>query len=433
MTTFGSVCSGIEAASVAWHPLDWQAQWLSEIESFPSKVLAHHYPGVPNHGDMIGLPMLVRCGLIPAPDILVGGTPCQAFSVAGLRQGLGDKRGLLTITYGDLLNAIDEQRPGNECIGVWENVPGVLTDKTNAFGCLLGMLAGEDCELVPSGNKWSNAGCVYGPQRTVCWRVLDAQYFGVPQRRRRVFVVASARNGFSPAEVLFESDSVRRDSAPLRTEGQGTAGTANVNVGSWWDGGQVTQTLDAVLAKGQMMPEKNRFPCVIARTVSLRGREQGATAELGGEVAGTLRASQGGGDKPYVVISPVVGFSANARVSELPGFDKDLSVSPTITRSQQIACSSVEHGLRKLTPVECERLQGFPDNYTLVPGASDTVRYKALGNSMAVPVMHWIGQRIKQQLEVTHDNHHTRTLHSRIQRPQAPDVRHRGSVDPAIG
>ena len=219
--TYGSVCSGIEAATQAWHPLGMRAAWFAEIEPFPSAVLARHYPDVPNHGDMTKLAALVLAGKIPAPDVLVGGTPCQAFSVAGMREGLTDPRGALTIKYVELADAVDYVRAGQRkppSVIVWENVPGVLSDKGNAFGCFLGALAGEDCELQPPGKKWQDAGCVYGPKRTIAWRVLDAQYFGLAQRRRRVFVVASARDGFDPTEVLFEREGVRRDTAPRRGE-----------------------------------------------------------------------------------------------------------------------------------------------------------------------------------------------------------------------
>ncbi|WP_256593146.1 DNA cytosine methyltransferase [Pseudomonas sp. 2822-15] len=229
MISYGSVCSGIEAATQAWHPLDMRAAWFAEIEPFPSAVLAHHYPDVPNHGDMTKLAALVLAGKIPAPDVLVGGTPCQAFSVAGMREGLTDPRGALTIKYVELADAVDYVRAINgkpASVIVWENVPGVLSDKGNAFGCFLGALAGEDCELQPPGKKWQDVGCVYGPKRTIAWRVLDAQYFGLAQRRRRVFVVASARDGFDPAEVLFEREGVRRDTAPRRGQVQDVTGTA---------------------------------------------------------------------------------------------------------------------------------------------------------------------------------------------------------------
>ncbi|MPQ68300.1 DNA cytosine methyltransferase [Pseudomonas sp. MWU12-2319] len=227
--TYGSVCSGIEAATIAWHPLGMRATWFAEIEPFPSAVLAYHYPDTPNLGDMTRLTAKVLTGSIQAPDILIGGTPCQAFSVAGMREGLSDPRGALTIKYVGLADATDYVRTSRgkpASIIVWENVPGVLSDKHNAYGCFLGALAGEDCELHPSRKKWPNAGCVYGPKRTIAWRVLDAQYFGLAQRRRRVFVVASARDGFDPIEVLFEREGMRRDTAPRRGQGQDVTGTA---------------------------------------------------------------------------------------------------------------------------------------------------------------------------------------------------------------
>jgi DNA (cytosine-5)-methyltransferase 1 len=231
---YGSVCSGIEAASVAWSDFGWKAAWLAEIEKFPSEVLAHHYPDVPNLGDMTTISRRVLIGEVEAPDVLVGGTPCQAFSIAGLREGLLDDRGQLTISYVRLFDAIDyiRRRAGKRAsVAVWENVPGVLSSKDNAFGCFLGALAGEDVELVPPGKKWANAGCVFGPTRTIAWRVLDAQYFGVVQRRRRVFVIASARKDFDPAKVLFEFDGMRRDIAPSREAGQDVAGSLTSSLG----------------------------------------------------------------------------------------------------------------------------------------------------------------------------------------------------------
>lgn len=217
--TFGSVCSGIEAASVALGPLGFVPAWLSEIDPFASAVLAHHYPAVPNLGDMTAIARRVLAGDVAAPDVLCGGTPCQAFSVAGLRNSLADARGNLTLKFVELADAIDHVRlaRGEPAAGIlWENVPGVLSTKDNAFGCFLAGLAGEDEPLQPPGGRWANAGAVYGPARSVAWRTLDAQYFGVAQRRRRVFVVASARNGLDPAAVLFEWDGMRRDTAPSR-------------------------------------------------------------------------------------------------------------------------------------------------------------------------------------------------------------------------
>ncbi|WP_039051126.1 DNA cytosine methyltransferase [Comamonas thiooxydans] len=298
---FGSVCSGIEAASIAFAPLGWKAAWLAEVEPFAAAVLAHHYPGTPNLGDMTALPARVLAGEIAAPDVLCGGTPCQAFSVAGMREGLNDPRGQLTIKFVELADAIDHVRVSRgdaPCIPFWENVPGVLSDRGNAFGCFLGALSGEDCELQPPGGKWKDSGCVYGPTRTVAWRVLDAQYFGLAQRRRRVFVVASARNDFDPCAVLFESDSLRRDIAPSREQGQVTAGTfASRTTGGGFPGTDeacsgyiqpVSATLDASYgrlqgASGQYLNHSHstlvihgtQDPCVSRDSAFALGRNNG--------------------------------------------------------------------------------------------------------------------------------------------------------------
>ncbi|PMQ16973.1 DNA cytosine methyltransferase [Janthinobacterium sp. AD80] len=230
--TFGSVCSGLEAASVAWGPLGWRAAWLAEIEPFPCAVLAHHYPDVPNLGDMTKVAALIRDGFVPAPDVFCGGTPCQAFSIAGLRNSLDDERGNLSLVFCEIADEIDARRAAAgllPAVVFWENVPGVLSTKDNAFGCFLAGLAGEDDPIEPAGGKWAYAGCVYGPARTVAWRTLDAQYFGVAQRRRRVFVIASAGEGFDPAQVLFEFDGLRRDSPPSRESPQDIAGTVRAS------------------------------------------------------------------------------------------------------------------------------------------------------------------------------------------------------------
>jgi len=423
-TTYGSVCSGIEAASVAWEPLGFSPLWFSEIEAAPSAILKHHWPAVPNLGDMLALPALIASKLAPAPAVLVGGTPCQSFSVAGARQGMKDARGQLTTTYVEVLNEIDKQRgQGNEAACVWENVPGVLSSADNAFGCFVGLLSGSDAALYPEPQppagkssqwwrwnkkaekhwpRWPYAGCVYGPQRTTAWRTLDAQYFGVAQRRRRVFVVSSARNGFDPCAVLFERESGRRDSPPRRETRERvasaiTAGSRKCDRGDgadnltpcFWNGEQVTQTLDAVLHKGQTMPEKNRFPAVLQEVSGVHGPTSHTLRGEGfdGSEDGTGRGT------------PVVG--------------------------------SYSLAVRRLMPVECERLQGFPDNHTNVPDwyqcrcgccfeehlgkygcpdccgvfparlkkVSDSARYKAIGNSKAVPCAAWIGLRLQKELK----------------------------------
>lgn len=233
---FGSVCSGIEAASVAWNPLGWEAAWFSEIEPFPCAVLQHHYPNVRNVGDMTKLPELILSGEVEAPDMLCGGSPCQSFSVAGKRCSLDDERGNLSLVFCEVANAIDTIRNVQRkqpSIIFWENVPGVLNTKDNAFGCLLAELVGADAPLSSgTNNKWPSAGYVTGPKRKAAWRVLDAQYFGVPQRRRRVFVVSSARDNFNPAKVLFERNGLSWDFESCCETWQGVAGESQDSVRS---------------------------------------------------------------------------------------------------------------------------------------------------------------------------------------------------------
>lgn len=237
MMRYGSVCSGIEAATAAWHPIGWEAAWYSEVAAFPKAVLAHHYPSVPDLGDMNLIEDMIRDGKVEAPDVLVGGTPCTSFSVAGVRKSMSDERGvgILPLTYVRIANAIDDVRlvrgqPG--VITVWENVPGVLNTKDNAFGCLLGALAGEDVPLEPPGGRWTDAGFVLGPKRATAWRCQDAQYSGLAQRRKRVFVVSGPRDWFRPQEVLFEWEGIRRDTPPSRAQGQGITSPTQSGVGN---------------------------------------------------------------------------------------------------------------------------------------------------------------------------------------------------------
>lgn len=369
---YGSVCSGIEAASVAWEELGWKPAWFSEIEDFPSKVLNYRFPEVPNLGDMTKLIGINETFERSAIDLLVGGTPCQSFSTAGLRKGLASSNGNLALEYCRILIA---KRPRWFC---WENVPGVLSSFSNEAGSIVGN--NEEQRIWETSDFATLLEAFRQCGYSCAFRVLDAQYFGVPQRRRRVFVVGHLGADWRiPATVLFERESLRGDLTPRQIKGRETAPpivgrpyqdrgsdtgliaygipgnwigrkpenggnqTAPMDntspclnatdlhavAGCWWDGGQTAQTLDAVLAKGQTMPEKNRFPSVLQESQS----------------------------------SPII---------------------------------------RRLTPLECERLQGFPDNWTNIPGAKDLHRYKAIGNSKAIPVVKWIGKRIKLVEENIH-------------------------------
>lgn len=473
---YGSVCSGIEAASKAWEPLGWKPAWFSEIEPFPSAVLACHWPEVTNLGDMTKIADAVRTGEVEAPDVLVGGTPCQAFSIAGLREGLSDDRGQLTLSYVELANAIDAKRRERgepESIIVWENVPGVLSSKDNAFGCFLAGLAGESSELQPAGGKWTHAGCVSGPERVIAWRVLDAQFFGVAQRRRRVFVVASARKGFDPAAVLFELDSVRRDSTPRRETQKAVAALTARGVGTCgaddnqaqaghliaFGGGNTTGHIDVATActahgirldfdtetfavHGTQDPDTN---CELAHTLGRNNGQENACiafsykdngADATSDLSPTIRA--GNHDKSHANSGqpPAIAYAFKAgQGAKAGGIGYAEEQSPTLTSASSGTnlAPAVMHGVavRRITPRECERLQGFPDNHTLVPygrqirpekmdrdfakylmrggiltfeeccgRAADGPRYKAIGNSMAVPVMRWIGERIAAALPV---------------------------------
>ena len=416
--TFGSVCSGIEAASVAWLPLGWRCAFMSEIEPFPRAVLAHHYPETPLHGDFT----TIQAGAYDAIDVLVGGTPCQSFSVAGLRGGLADDRGNLALEY---LKLADRLRPRWL---VWENVPGVLSSNGGRdFGSILG-------GLVELG---------YG----FAYRVLDAQYFGLAQRRRRVFVVGYLGDWRRAGAVLFDATSLSGRPAPRREAGEGIAPTISarptgggglgtdfdcdgglIAFGSKDHGQDAEADLSPTLRAGGGYHQNAGVPPAIA--FALRGREGGAMPEVGGDQAGALRAASGGSTRDYVAfnITPsnsnkdhnarpsdraravtAGGNRPSARGGDLIAFDLAQITSSTNrtrvepnTPASTLNASGQMHiarsAVRRLTPRECERLQGFPDDYTLIPWrkgvAADGPRYKALGNSMAVPCMAWIGRRI---------------------------------------
>ena len=395
---YASVCSGVEAASLAWEPLGWQPAWFSEIEKFPCAVLAHRWPNIPNHGDMTKLTAKILVGEIEAPDVLVGGTPCQAFSVAGLRGSLEDERGNLTLVLVRILNAIDfiRTRQGKQpCILVWENVPGVLNTKDNAFGCLLGALASEDIPLQPAGKKWTNAGAVFGHRRQIAWRTLNAEFFGVPQSRRRVFLVASARN-ICPSEILFEQQSGEGDYVQSMEAKQNHSGAAARNNGSHHQ-----PILMRMRGFGDYLPSptastiKARDYKDATDLIIIHGRQDPCISNK----AFALDCQHSGNTNVLFINGNIINKSPTSGGNGLGIRENSIAYTLTATDRHAVAMGKV---LRRLTPLECERLQGFPDNHTRIPWRGkpaeecpDGHRYKAIGNSMAVPVMRWIGERIK--------------------------------------
>lgn len=313
--TVGSICSGIEAASVAWEPLGMKFEWFSEIADFPSRVLTDKYPNIQNLGDMNKIPDKIMSEEISAPDLLCGGTPCQAFSLAGWKNGLNDDRGNLTLRFVDIADSNDMMRSkkGKEpSIIFWENVEGVLTDKTNAFGCLVSSLAGLENAI--ELRKWPKAGVLHGPKRNIAWRVLDAKFFGLPQQRRRLYLLAGGKD-FFPENVLFEHH----------------------------------------------CNELNEYP-----SANLSFEKDGHHFEVFREYTDCLYSAYG------------TKWNGNAAA-----YNGSLFVVQ-------------DDRIRRISPLECERLMGFPDNYTDLPGAKKTNRYQAIGNSWAVPVVKWIGQRLLQ-------------------------------------
>lgn len=504
---FGTMCSGIGAPEVALGlGLGWRPVFFSEIEPFPSSVLAHHWPAVPNLGDFT----LVDSEWLDRVRVLVAGTPCQAFSLAGKRLSLNDVRGNLTLSFVDKVHAARFL-----FAALWENVPGVLSTKDNAFGCFLGGLVGADAPLLPQDRewgampffdsrsydvhrtfgwkrcRWTDSGMVAGPLGRAAWRILDAQHFGLAQRRKRVFLVfCPIASGGDPSAILFERKSLQGYIAPRPKKREGVAGTISARteggggLGTDFDldgGLQIVPTLDASFGRlqgcsgqdsrhghghlitafggnntagpidvstalnahavphGRLDFESETFvvhgtqdPCVSDHTAfalgrnnggencvlsvayglsrdaisrsddpsisaenraglgvteeisptlkatgpcavafALRGREGGAQAELEGNQVGALRAAQGGASRSFVAGGP--------------------------------SGSGYAGGVRRLTPIECARLQGFPDRHTEIAYrgklAPDGHQYRAYGNSMAVPVIKWLGERIAANIK----------------------------------
>ena len=425
-----SVCSGIEAATVAWHQLGWNPVGFSEIEKFPSAVLNHHYPHVTNFGDMT---KYKEWNINDTVDLLVGGTPCQSFSVAGLRKGLDDPRGNLALVYCGML---DHFKPK---WFVWENVPGVLSSGGGRdFGSFLGA-------VVKLGYGFS-------------YRVLDAQYFGVAQRRRRVFVVGHLGDWRPAASVLFERHSLCGHPAPSREKGEEVAGTiaarfgisrnnheecvASFAIQGSMIGSETTEAVaKCITTKTRHGAETETLIPTYAIQGSMIGRSDNAGPQ-GNGINEEICFTQNTTDR-HAVAQPIAfqlnGDRSNPGVSVSEGKAFCLPANPMSDRGQAVAqpvyelhsqdsrvrelknvCSTVSANygtgggnvpitlntlqamaVRRLTATECKRLQGFPDNYTNIPwrgkpDSPDGPRYKSLGNSMAVPVMEWIGKRVTQ-------------------------------------
>jgi DNA (cytosine-5)-methyltransferase 1 len=365
-----SVCSGIEAATVAWHHMGWKPVGFSEIEKFPSQVLAHHYPQVTNFGDMT---KYKEWKLDDSIGLLVGGTPCQSFSVAGLRKGLEDPRGNLALTY---VGILDKFRP-KWCI--WENVPGVLSSGNGRdFGAFLGALA----ELG------------YG----FAYRVLDAQNFGVAQRRRRVFVVGCLGGWESAAKVLFEPESLSGNIKKGKKSGEEIAATITARFGN-------SRNNHEELAPVWPATTASTLNASFGDKLGLENQHINSGAPLFvpsyvSDVSATLTASGAGFSRPgqtstaheNYVAHCLQGAGATSQNANGSGWNEEKSFTLNVTDVHGVAKNMA---VRRLTPVECERLQGFPDNYTNIrENCPDGNRYRALGNSMAVPVMRWIGERI---------------------------------------
>lgn len=514
MIRHASVCTGVGTDALAWDDeLGWEPAWFAEIAAAPCAILAHRFPQVPNHGDLLDVLARARhaqahaeamgVGDFDEPDcfdidLLAGGTPCQAFSFAGKRRSLEDARGNLTLAFCDLVHAIDAvRRARGRADGipwvVWENVPGVLSTSDNAFGCFLAALVGADEPLCPD-ERWFDAGMVVGPARAAAYRVLDAQYFGLAQRRERVVVISCSRaSGYDPAEVLFEFEGVRRDSPPSRGARPDAARGAAAGAGSGRGGGlpvSVVMGSDPLTAIDLAQPVTCRHgdPGTIAQDTShaLTGEGHDASEDGSGRgvplVSLALTAKYGTcnpdidtllvipisepdrrsgrsttdpsigigigdpgapmytvcAERPHAVAQPrpfdttnitsatnrsrpehgdpchplamhahppAVAFVVNAQHSTVTAAAHPAEVTRALDSNgaggignQGGTVVATTYAVRRLMPVECERLQGLPDHHTLVPyrgkPMKDGPRYKAIGNGWARNVFAWVGRRI---------------------------------------
>lgn len=412
MRRYATLCSGIEAPSVAWH--GWEPVFFSEINPFCNAVLAHHYPDVPNVGNLKHI--ADKPQINESIDILFAGTPCQSFSYAGLRKGLDDHRGNLAL---QAIRVCAHMRPQ---WFIWENVAGVLdVQGGKAFSAILGALAGVKVETPKQG--WGNAGIIVGHPAAygLAWRVLDAKYFGVAQQRRRVFVVGYCGDWRSAAQVLFEQGSMRwypRKGIKKRAQ-TSDAAIESITGGSevMWPA-DVTTTIDARFGKNQGTDNQHIDN---GATLFVMATRQANTEILEDSCPAILA----GHERPIIIGANLQQMSSQtnrSQVGEIMGAITTQSnnivfqprfvcngrgapdvIADNFTSQQGHGDSSqvitVFDGVRRIMPLEVERLFGFPDNYTAVihgkKPASDNVRYQALGNSIVVPVLRWIKERIE--------------------------------------
>lgn len=427
---FLSLFSGIEAASEAWLPLGWECAGVAEIDPFACAVLAHRHPHVPNLGDITKITEM-QIAALGHIDLIVFGSPCQDLSIAGKQKGLSGERSGLFYPAVDIISWARLWCGAR--FALWENVPGAFSSNQGRdFAAVVGALAGlDDVGVPPKG--WGTEGCAVGSEAMVEWATLDAQWFGVAQRRRRIFALADFGDWAGRPPILLEPEGVRGDSAPSREAGENTACClASRTTGGGFPGTDeacggyvqpvrrpVTQAFGGNNQSGPIDVATARNACASAsgrldfetETFLVTAADTGVHYAYYSHDYANDRITAVSGVNPALTASntasgnlnvavPVIGFHANAQADQLPSETRDTSVSDPLTCSQSAAVA-LAHKVRRLTPIECERLQGFPDGHTQIPWRNkpadqcpDGPRYKALGNSMAVPVMRWLGQKI---------------------------------------
>lgn len=429
-----SLFSGIEAATQAWQPMGWECVGVSEIEPFPCAVLAHHYPNVPNLGDVTKITeqQVKDLGQI---DLIVFGSPCQNLSVAGNRKGFEGEQSSLFYAAMEIIK--HAKRHCNTRFALWENVPGAFSSNKGAdFTEVVKHMAGLD-ELDTPANGWGKEGAAVGGNGLLEWSVLDAQWFGLAQRRKRVFAIVDFGDWTSRPPILLERQSLRGDSAPSRETRESIAADvrASAEGKSWYSvdtqqpparlAHEIAPRLAASMYKEPPSvrqlsnePYQQVVGALCARDCKGVGNQYVAEGKLvvvaiSGNIIGRTEGNGGnqlGLDESgacYTLTTNdrhAVAYGCNLRPQEI-GITPELS--QTLRASDHKERPAIFRGsvVRRLTPIECERLQGFPVDFTKIPyrnkSADDCpngVRYKALGNSMAVNVMAWIGQSIAQAL-----------------------------------